>query len=31
VIAKHEQINWKEVTVLNETERGAGGFGSTGV
>ena len=30
VIAKHEQINWKEVTVLNETERGAGGFGSTG-
>ena len=22
VIAKHEQINWKEVTVLNETERG---------
>ena len=31
VIAKHEQIIWKEVTVLNETERGAGGFGSTGV
>lgn len=31
VIAKHERVNWKEVTVLNETERGAGGFGSTGV
>jgi dUTP pyrophosphatase len=31
VIAKHERINWKEVTVLSKTERGAGGFGSTGV
>ncbi len=31
VIAKHERINWKEVTVLSETERGSGGFGSTGV
>jgi len=31
VITKHEQITWKEVPVLNETERGAGGFGSTGV
>ena len=31
VIAKHERINWLEVEVLNETERGAGGFGSTGV
>ena len=31
VIAKHERITWQEVTVLNETERGAGGFGSTGV
>lgn len=31
VIAKHEHINWKEVTVLNVTERGAGGFGSTGI
>ena len=30
VIAKHERINWKEVTVLDETERGSGGFGSTG-
>ena len=31
VIAKHERVNWKEVTVLDETERGSGGFGSTGV
>lgn len=31
VIAKHEQITWQEVDVLDETERGAGGFGSTGV
>jgi dUTP pyrophosphatase len=31
VIAKHERINWKEVEVLSETERGSGGFGSTGV
>lgn len=31
VIAKHERVLWQEVTVLNETERGVGGFGSTGV
>lgn len=31
IIAKHERVNWKEVTVLSETERGSGGFGSTGV
>ena len=31
VIAKHERINWQEVTILSETERGNGGFGSTGV
>ena len=31
VIAKHERVNWEEVNVLNETDRGAGGFGSTGV
>jgi dUTP pyrophosphatase len=30
VIAKYEQIEWAEVAVLSETERGAGGFGSTG-
>tara|TARA_R110001592_G_scaffold96190_3_gene276411 strand:+ start:448 stop:879 length:432 start_codon:yes stop_codon:yes gene_type:complete len=31
IIAKHERANWQEVTVLSETERGAGGFGSTGL
>ena len=31
VIAKHERVKWQEVKVLSETERGAGGFGSTGV
>ncbi|NER19008.1 dUTP diphosphatase [Spongiivirga citrea] len=31
VIAKHEQASWEEVEVLSETDRGAGGFGSTGV
>ncbi len=30
VIAKHEQAEWIEVNELIETERGAGGFGSTG-
>lgn len=31
VIAKHETAAWQEVEVLNETDRGAGGFGHTGV
>jgi len=31
VIAKHERVTWQEVDVLSETDRGAGGFGSTGV
>lgn len=31
IIAKHEQITWNEVSVLGETERGSGGFGSTGL
>ena len=31
VIARHEQVEWGEVEVLGETERGAGGFGHTGV
>ncbi|MBA3683037.1 MAG: dUTP diphosphatase [Bacteroidetes bacterium] len=30
VIAKHEQINWEQVSVLEESNRAAGGFGSTG-
>lgn len=31
VVAKHERVNWKEVSVLTVTERGSGGFGSTGI
>lgn len=31
VIAKHERAEWKEVSELDETKRGTGGFGSTGV
>lgn len=30
VVAKHETVEWDEVATLNETERGEGGFGSTG-
>ena len=31
VIARYEQAEWQEVEVLEDTERGAGGFGHTGV
>ncbi len=31
VIARYEQVEWKSVEVLTETERGAGGFGHTGI
>ena len=31
VIAKYEHITWQEVTVLESTKRGEGGFGSTGI
>lgn len=30
VIAKYEKAEWAEVTTLDETERGSGGFGHTG-
>ncbi len=30
VIARYEKIDWQPVEVLDETERGAGGFGHTG-
>lgn len=30
VIAKHETALWLEASILDETERGAGGFGHTG-
>lgn len=31
VVARHEQVEWETVEMLSETERGAGGFGHTGV
>lgn len=31
VIARYEQAEWQEVEVLEDTERGVGGFGHTGV
>lgn len=30
VVAAHEQASWKTVSELSDTDRGAGGFGSTG-
>ena len=30
IISKHEHISWKQVDILEETERGSGGFGHTG-
>jgi len=30
VVAQHERAQWLQVEVLDETDRGAGGFGSTG-
>jgi dUTP pyrophosphatase len=30
VIARHEHVEWDEVEVLDDSTRGAGGFGSTG-
>lgn len=31
VIAKHERAEWEQVETLSDTDRGEGGFGSTGV
>jgi len=31
IVAKHEKVDWQPVEVLNETTRGAGGYGHTGV
>jgi len=31
VISRHQQAEWIEVESLSETDRGSGGFGSTGV
>ena len=30
VIAEHARVEWEAVNDLNDTARGAGGFGSTG-
>jgi len=30
VVARHETVEWEAVEILDGTERGAGGFGSTG-
>lgn len=30
VVAKYEKVEWDEVELLDETQRGEGGFGSTG-
>jgi dUTP pyrophosphatase len=30
VVSKHERIDWEEAEELSQTDRGAGGFGSTG-
>lgn len=31
VVARYEKVEWDSVEVLDETERGTGGFGSTGI
>ena len=30
VVARHEQVEWEQVEVLEDSARGSGGFGSTG-
>ena len=30
IVAKHERVSWEETTELDQTQRGAGGFGHTG-
>lgn len=30
IVAKHEKVEWQEVSELSETARGEGGFGHTG-
>ena len=31
VVAKHERILWEETDKLQDTQRGEGGFGHTGI
>ena len=30
IVSSHEKVEWSEVNVLEQSERGAGGFGHTG-
>ena len=30
IVAQYERVTWQNVETLSTTERGAGGFGSTG-
>ncbi len=31
IVAKHEKVEWEQVELLNETSRGSGGYGHTGI
>ncbi|WKN32286.1 dUTP diphosphatase [Porifericola rhodea] len=31
VVAPHSQVSWEETNKLSQTDRGAGGYGSTGI
>ena len=31
IVSRYSKVEWTEVEVLGDTERGAGGFGHTGV
>jgi dUTP pyrophosphatase len=31
IVARHEKVSWEEAEILNDTTRGAGGYGHTGV
>lgn len=31
IVARHEQVEWEPVQVLDDTDRGAGGFGHSGL
>ena len=31
IVAQYEKVNWEQVEKLSDTDRGEGGFGSTGV
>ncbi len=31
IVSKHEKVDWVKVEVLDDSERGSGGFGHTGV